>query len=105
MTILWIVVAVAVVVILAGVVASAASKRQAERDRREACEQQYRAMTSDAQARKQQAVADSAEYHDQAQNLWPDREAAWDRDGAADQPHWADGTHPQDPRHSKHSRH
>ncbi|MFD3404839.1 hypothetical protein ACFWUU_29390 [Kribbella sp. NPDC058693] len=76
-TIVWIVVAVAALVIVVALIAGAVSKRSRRR------------------AEVRPPSADRTELHEpqaKTQNLWPETD-------------WDDGTHPHDPRRSKHTKH
>ncbi|MEU4604900.1 hypothetical protein AB0F43_18115 [Kribbella sp. NPDC023972] len=79
MTILWIVVALAALVILVALIAGAtrkSSKRRAERDREQAYEQEQQARTSAVRAEKQEAAADEVEARARKAQAIADEKAA-----------------------------
>jgi hypothetical protein len=84
MTIVWIVVALAALVIVVGLTAGAVSKRSKRRaETRPPSAGRIESHTSTETPR----IRDP-----KAQNLWPETD-------------WDDGTHPHDPRPSKHTKH
>jgi type II secretory pathway pseudopilin PulG len=79
MTVLWIVVALAALVILVALIAGAtrtSSKRRAERDRQQAYEHEQQARTSAARAEKQEAAADEVEARARKAQAIADEKAA-----------------------------
>lgn len=114
MTVLWIVIALAALVILVALIAGAtrkASQRRAERDRQEAYEQQQQARASEVRAEDLHPDETSHAATWGQDRDGPDRDRSserdWGRDGQPmagatdEQPageHWADGQHPDDPR-------
>jgi type II secretory pathway pseudopilin PulG len=112
MTILWVLVAAAVVVIVVALVAGATarrSERRAQKESQDAYEYRHQAIASDTQAQRLQPVVDDAERRTTEspapdQNLWPNSEEAGrvaDDWAARERPvddSWDDGTHPHDPR-------
>ncbi|WP_371406360.1 hypothetical protein OHA10_12525 [Kribbella sp. NBC_00662] len=87
MTIVWIVVALAALVIVAGLVAGAVSKRSKRR-----AEARPPSAGRIESHEPRTSTEDPRNENPKAQNLWPETD-------------WDDGTHPHDPRPSKHTKH